>query len=101
MDGQLMQYGGMILLGMILGIIFFGGLWLTIRKMSTTTRPALLFMASVIVRSAVVLVAIWYFASHDAMSMALCLLGFIGIRLLATRNISRYGAVSGKRKIHS
>lgn len=100
MDGQLIQYTGMVVVGMVLGVIFFGGLWLTVRQMTVSKRPGLLFIASVILRSAAVLVGIWYSASDDALSIASCLLGFIAVRLLATTAGSPKKTDTSKREVH-
>lgn len=100
MNGPLIQYGVMLFVGMILGALFFGGLWMTVRQMTTSKRPGLLFMTSVIARSVMVLVGIWYFAADDAMAIACCLLGFIGIRLLATHGTAVFGTTFGKRELH-
>lgn len=37
--------------GLGLGLVYFGGLWLTVRGVATTRRPVLLFAASFIVLS--------------------------------------------------
>lgn len=47
-----------LLMGMGLGLLYFGGLWLTVRKLPYTNNPALLTLVSFIVR------------------LSLCLLGF-------------------------
>ncbi|MDA1230001.1 MAG: ATP synthase subunit I [Planctomycetota bacterium] len=100
MDGQLMKYGLMIVIGMIFGAIFFGGLWLTVRQMTTSKSPGLLFFVSVVVRTLIVLGGFWYFAAGDAVSIGACLLGFFGLRLLATHGGAIFGAAFGKRARH-
>ena len=95
MDEPLIKYGLMIVVGMVLGAIFFGGLWMTVRQMTTSKRPGLLFMTSVILRTAIVLSGIWYFAAGDPYSIAACLLGFIGLRLLATHGAAVFGSAFG------
>jgi F1F0 ATPase subunit 2 len=41
------------LTGLVLGSIFFGGLWWTVRRGLTSSRPALWFLGSYLVRGAV------------------------------------------------
>lgn len=93
MEEPLVKYSAMVVVGMILGAVFFGGLWMTVRQMTVSRRPGLLFVASVAVRTSIVLVGIWYFAAGDAASMAACLAGFVGTRLLATHCV---GVLSDK-----
>ena len=84
MEEPFVKFSAMAAVGMILGVVFFGGLWMTVRQMTFSRRPGLLFVASVAVRTFIVLAGIWYFAAGDAASMAACLAGFVGLRLLAT-----------------
>ena len=51
-----------ILTGILLGAIFFGGLWWTVRKAVTSGQPALWFFGSVLLRMAVALAG-FYFVS--------------------------------------
>lgn len=104
MDEPLAKYALMIVVGMVLGAIFFGGLWMTVRQMTTSKRPAILFITSVLLRTAIVLAGIWHFAAGDPYSIAACLLGFIALRLLATHGASVFGNTSdaspGRKEAH-
>jgi F1F0 ATPase subunit 2 len=84
MDRSLIQYGMMIVVGMVLGAIFFGGLWATVRRLPTSKRPGLLTVSSLVLRSAIVCWGVWYFSNGDAGAMVACLAGFVAVRLLAT-----------------
>lgn len=66
--------------GCVLGTLFFGGLWLTIKKMKTTKMPALFFITSFVFRMGVVLLGFYFIASNNWQNMLICLLGFIGAR---------------------
>ncbi len=71
--------------GVLLGLFFFGGLWWTIRKGLTSKLPALWFLGSIVVRTAVV-GAGFYFVSGGAWERILaCLLGFIVARFVIVR----------------
>ena len=48
-----------LLAGAVLGLVFFGGLWWTVRRGVTSPRPALWFVASLVVRLALTLVGIY------------------------------------------
>ena len=94
---DLMLYGRMLVVGMVLGAIFFGGLWMTVQSAPKLKRPGFFFMLSVIVRTAVVLAGIWYFASGSAAAMTACLLGFVAFRLLATHGTAIFGSAFGAK----
>ena len=100
MGTAFLQYGLMIVAGMLLGAIFFGGLWITVRQMHKSRSPGLLFVTSVVIRSAVVLCGIWFFSAGDAASITACLPGFVAIRLLATHGAAVFGNTFGRREFH-
>src|ERR1039458_7406986 len=53
-----------LLAGVLLGAIFFGGLWWTIRKGFASTRPALWFLGSMLLRTSIALAG-FYFMARD------------------------------------
>lgn len=84
MDGTL----GFILIflaGIGLGVFFFGGLWITVQKGLQSKNASLIFMASLIVRVAVVMLGFYYVAINDWKKILICLLGFIVARFIITR----------------
>ena len=72
-------------IGLLLGAIFFGGLWWTIRKGMTSPRPALWFFSSLILRMAVVLVGFYWVGQNNWRRLMACLIGFVVARILVTR----------------
>ncbi|MFZ2235763.1 MAG: ATP synthase subunit I [Dokdonella sp.] len=72
-------------LGFVLGLIFFGGLWWTIRRMLHSPRPALWMLGSLVLRMGIVLTGFWLIAGHDWKRMLVCLAGFFIARLVLTR----------------
>jgi len=70
--------------GVLLGAIFFGGLWWTVRKGVSSKQPALWFIGSLLLRMSIVLAG-FYFIAHDHWErLLLCLLGFVLARLIMT-----------------
>jgi len=71
--------------GVLLGAIFFGGLWWTVRKGFSSKQPALWFFGSLVLRTSLA-VAGFYFVAHAHWERLLaCLLGFITARFIAIR----------------
>lgn len=62
--------------GTLLGGVFFGGLWWTVRACARSSRPALLFLGSFVLRAGVVMSGIYVVADGDWRRMLACLLGF-------------------------
>lgn len=72
-------------MGFVLGLIFFGGLWWTIRRMLHSSRPALWMLGSLVLRMSIALSGFWLIAGHDWKRMLVCLAGFLIARLVLTR----------------
>ncbi len=71
--------------GAVLGTIFFGGLWLTVRKGLTAKVPALLFSISFMLRMAVTLAGFYYAGQGKWYRLLLCLAGFLIARIVIMR----------------
>ena len=57
--------------GVLLGAIFFGGLWWTVRKGVSSQRPALWFLGSLLLRMSIALAG-FYFVSGAAIGSGCC-----------------------------
>jgi F1F0 ATPase subunit 2 len=68
--------------GVILGVFFFGGLWLTVKKGMTSKMPGLLFIASFFIRTLIALVGFYYLSANNWKNMAACLMGFVLARFI-------------------
>jgi F1F0 ATPase subunit 2 len=73
--------------GGLLGMIFFGGLWWTVRRGLTSNQPAFLFLGSMLVRTGIVLDGFYFVANQHLARLVVCLIGFIIARLVVTRVI--------------
>jgi F1F0 ATPase subunit 2 len=68
--------------GVLLGGIFFGGLWWTVRKGILSQRPALWFFGSLLLRMSIVLAGFYFLSGNLWERLLLCLLGFVMARLV-------------------
>src|SRR5690606_11028124 len=68
--------------GVFFGLLFFGGLWLTTKRLQRSKAPALFFLFSFILRTAVVLVGFYLVSAADLKRLALCLVGFVVARFI-------------------
>ena len=70
--------------GILLGAIFFGGLWWTIRKGVSSKQPALWFLGSMLLRMGIALAGFYFVSGRDWERLLMCLLGFLMARMLVT-----------------
>lgn len=82
-----------VLAGAALGLLFFGGLWWTVRRAASSPRPALWFGPSLLLRTALVAGG-FYLAGDGAWPRLLaCLAGFVLARFAVLRLVpGRSGA---------
>lgn len=71
--------------GVILGMIFFGGLWLTVKYGLRAKKTVLIFTGSFIIRMAIILLGFYYVGANSWQKMLVCLLGFLMARFVITR----------------
>jgi F1F0 ATPase subunit 2 len=75
------------LVGMGAGIVYFGGLWWTVRQLPFVRQPALLTIGSFLVRTGISLTAFYLASEGHWERILISLLGFIIIRGLLVRRI--------------
>ncbi|WP_417387467.1 ATP synthase subunit I [Gimesia sp.] len=88
----LLQLLASLTCGLILGALFFGGLWWTIRNLQKSSHPAFLFLASALVRICLTISGFWFIGvwldeSARWQRLMVCLAGFVLARMICTRMI--------------
>ena len=71
--------------GLAIGTVFFGGLWWTTSRVAATKRPALLFVASFVVRTSFAISGLYAVGNARLERLSACLLGFFAVRFLILR----------------
>lgn len=71
--------------GVLLGALFFGGLWWTVRKGLSSTRPALWFLGSQLLRTGLTMTGFYLVAGDHWERLLACLVGFICARFIVAR----------------
>jgi F1F0 ATPase subunit 2 len=71
--------------GILLGAVFFGGLWWTVRKGVSSARPAGWFLGSLLLRTSMTLAGFFIVSGGQWEKLLVCLLGFTFARLMVTR----------------
>jgi len=71
--------------GLLLGAMFYGGLWFTVKKGTASKRAALWFAGSALLRTGLALVGFYFVAQGDWRKLLSCLLGFVLSRMIVMR----------------
>jgi F1F0 ATPase subunit 2 len=71
--------------GILAGLVFFGGLWWTSHRLLSARRPAVLVAASLLARMLVVATTLILLARVDVVMFAGCVIGVVAGRMIVTR----------------
>jgi F1F0 ATPase subunit 2 len=71
--------------GLLLGAIFFGGLWWTVRSGVSSEQPAFWFLGSLLLRMSIALAGFYFVSGGQWQRLLVCLVGFVIARLVVTR----------------
>jgi F1F0 ATPase subunit 2 len=86
--------------GAALGVIFFWGLWETVKRLSNSSHPAVWMLASMSIRFALVLAGFYVMARYGGWEHLLAgLIGFTLPRLVMTRRLQRLSNQSKPEKV--
>ena len=82
---EILNLGPALFTGMLLGAMFFGGLWWTVRKGLTSTQPVVWFSGSLLLRTSVTLAGFYMISDGHWERLLMCLVGFTMARPIVTR----------------
>ena len=77
-----------LLAGMALGLLFFGGLWWTVRRLTTARHPGLLLSASLLLRSGLTMLGLYWVFGNELERLFAALLGMLLVRFWLRRRIA-------------
>jgi F1F0 ATPase subunit 2 len=78
-------------LGILLGVFYFGGLWLTTRRLQSSRQPALLTLGSFIGRSIICLLGFYLAVGSGLTALLLSLAGFALTKILIVHHMGYNG----------
>lgn len=70
--------------GVLLGVMFFGGLWWTVQAVVSSRRPGIWVMGSFLLRTSLTLAGFYFVAQGYWERLLTCSLGFFLARLIVT-----------------
>ena len=86
--------------GLALGTVFFGGLWLTVRKAVVSKKPAMLIFGSFVFRMVFVLIGFYLTGAGNWQRLLAVLTGFIMARLLVICFTKATPRIAEKEAVH-
>ncbi len=78
-----------LMAGAVLGVFFFGGLWLTLRQLPKTKQPMLLVFGSLLGRSIITVAGFYWVMGGSWQRLLAAAAGFILMRQLLIRRVQR------------
>lgn len=91
------EIAGAVIVGVILGLFYFGGLWWTVRRVMHSRRPGLLIFASFLVRLLGTLVVLLLIVREHWILGAVCVAVMIVTRAVLTAKLGRVGDITSKQ----
>lgn len=93
-ETPLVMLGLSLAAGAGLGLFYFGGLWLTVRRLPTLRRPELISLGSFVGRLGVTLLGFYLVADGRWERLAACLVGFFVMRTILVHRLGPKGSIS-------
>ncbi len=90
MNPELASIALAVVLGLCIGLFYFGGLWLTVRRLPQSPRPHRLWALSYVLRLAVLLLGVWPMlqqARNTPLAPFVGIATILLVRLLLTRTL--------------
>ncbi len=100
---EILNIGLPLIVGLLLGVLFFGGLWLTVKKIAVSKMPALLVLSSFVFRISIVLAGFYFVGLDDWKKLGMCLIGFIIARFAVihyTKSVDEKTILIKKEVVH-
>jgi len=75
--------------GILVGVIFFGGLWFTVTKVVSSGKASLWLVISWLIRNGIVLTGFYFVSNGQWEKLLVCLFGFFVARVVIMRYIKQ------------
>ena len=102
--GLLLELGQALVAGLALGLLYYGGLWLTVRRLPQSSHPGPLFLSSFVLRTVVAMAGLFVIARASWIPLALAMVGFLVVRIVLVRRLGpddvHLDLSAGRRRNH-
>jgi len=73
--------------GLALGVLYFTGLWQTVKKMPSSERPLLLMLGSFALRALILLAAFYFIMGGHWERLTAAMIGFVAMKIFFTKKL--------------
>lgn len=84
--------------GVVLGLVFFGGLYWSVNKLPTVKNPALLMMGSMVARMAILLVGLYFLMAGDIKNLLAAVVGVMVIKFVMIARVRQKPTAPSERE---
>ncbi|GAB2784284.1 ATP synthase subunit I [Rhabdobacter roseus] len=84
--------------GLVLGGLYFGGLWLTVKKALTARYPALWLLPSYVLRIGMALAGFYWLSAGAWPRLLVCVAGFLLVRVVSIRWVQANPAAPNRKE---
>jgi len=84
--------------GVLLGLVFFGGLYWSVQKLPTVKYPAFLMMASLLLRMAVLLTGLYFLMAGDIKNLLAAVAGVMVMKFVMIARVQKKPNVPNERE---
>ena len=84
--------------GVVLGLVFFGGLYWSVNKLPTVKYPGLLMAASMLVRMAILLTGLYFLMSGDIKNLLAAVVGVMVIKFVMIARVRQKPPAPSERE---
>lgn len=85
------------IVGLILGVVYFGGLYLSVQMINTAKHPSLIMVLSFAIRMIILVTAFFFIAKNGIKHILLALVAVMLVRLVMTLKLKDQTANSVKK----
>lgn len=87
-----------LLMGVGSGILYFGGMWLTVQKINATAYPAIWLLSSFVIRIGMLLIMFYWLVMVSWSFLAVGFIGFLMARSVLINRITQVQKNSSKEE---
>ncbi len=84
--------------GIVLGLVFFGGLYWSVNQLPTVKYPGLLMMASMFVRMAILLTGLYFLMAGDIKHLLAAVVGVMLVKFVMIARVRKHSPAPTERE---
>ena len=84
---EISQLFGPFLAGLILGLVYFGGLWFTVKRTIANEHSHFWLLPSLFLRMAIVLLGFYFVSQGKLLNLLVCFCAFLLVRIVLVRRL--------------